>query len=192
MKENKVNQLTITSRAAGAAIAAIAIAGCGGNAASPPGAVTVVKPSTSTLQLAVGTANLFGTTKGLNVFTTLRTPAGKSVLVNTPTLTGAVRAPADGRHARCKRFHDRNGTELDGNRDRPHHLGDAASRAGYRDDRADDVRNVRRYLRRWFPTVERRQSGHRCTGAVRTAELQQCRCQRVRPHRRAAGIRSQR
>jgi hypothetical protein len=91
--KNKVNQVSITSRAAGAAIAIVAIAGCGGNAASPPGAVTVVPPSSSTLQLAVGTANLFGTSTGLNVVTTLRTPAGKSVLVSTPTLTGPFVLP---------------------------------------------------------------------------------------------------
>ena len=93
-KKNKVNQVSITSRAAGAAIAVIAIAGCGGNAASPPGAVTVVSPSSATLQLAVGTANLFGSSTGLNVVTTLRTPAGKSVLVSTPTLTGPFVLPA--------------------------------------------------------------------------------------------------
>jgi len=91
---NKVHQLTLSSRTAGAAIAALAIAGCGGNAASPPGAVTVVSPSKSTLQLAVGTANLFGTSTGLNVVTTLRTAAGKSVLVNTPKLTGPFVLPS--------------------------------------------------------------------------------------------------
>jgi hypothetical protein len=91
---NKVNQLTISSRRVVSAIALVAIAGCGGNAASPPGAVTVVPPSSAKLQLAIGTADISGDSTGLNVVTTLRTPAGKSVLVNTPTLTGPFVLPA--------------------------------------------------------------------------------------------------
>jgi hypothetical protein len=91
---NKVQQLTISSRSAVLAVALVAIAGCGGNAASPPGATTVVAPSTAKLQLAVGTANISGDSTGLNVVTTLRTPAGKSVLVNTPTLTGPFVVPS--------------------------------------------------------------------------------------------------
>jgi hypothetical protein len=86
--------LTTTSKLVAAALATLAIAGCGGSAASPPGAVNVVQPSSATLQLAVGTANLFGTSTGLNVVTTLRTPQGKSVLVNTPTLTGPFVLPS--------------------------------------------------------------------------------------------------
>lgn len=76
------------------AVALAAIAGCAGNAASPPEAVTVVSPSTAKAQLAVGTANLFGTITGMNVVATMRTPSGSSVLLSTPTLTGPFVLPA--------------------------------------------------------------------------------------------------
>ena len=46
-------------------------------------------PSYSSLQFAVGTANLYGTATGLNVVSTLRQPNGTSATgVNTPAITG--------------------------------------------------------------------------------------------------------
>ena len=81
------------TRLALAATAAVAISGCGGNSASPIGATTVVQPSTAKVQLAVGTANIFGLATGLNVTSTLRTPTGNSVLLNTPKLTGPFKLP---------------------------------------------------------------------------------------------------
>lgn len=88
------NHLNSIKRVVGSAIAVGAIAGCSGNAASPPGATTVVSPSSVKALLAVGTANIFGTATGLNVVATMRTPQGKSVLVSTPTLTGPFTLPA--------------------------------------------------------------------------------------------------
>ncbi len=93
MLRQKAKQLNRTSNAVSAAIAIVAIAGCGGNAASPPGSTTVVQPASSKAQVRVGTANLFGTLTGMNVTATLRTPQGKSVLVSTPTLTGPFVLP---------------------------------------------------------------------------------------------------
>ncbi len=90
----KVKDLRITTRTAGATIVALAIAGCAGNSASPEGATTVVSPSSVKAQIAIGTANLFGTATGMNVVATMRTPAGKSVLLNTPTITGPFALPA--------------------------------------------------------------------------------------------------
>ncbi len=90
----KVKCLKISTRAAGAAIAGLAIAGCGGNSASPPGAVNVVSPSSAKAQIVVGTANIFGTKNGMNVVTTLRTPSGSSVLLTTPSITGPFALPA--------------------------------------------------------------------------------------------------
>lgn len=59
-------------------------------------------PSCSKLQLAVGTANIYGLSTGLNVVSTLRQPNGESALgVDTPSLTGPfinsnAAQPADG------------------------------------------------------------------------------------------------
>jgi hypothetical protein len=79
------------------AFAAVA-AGCSAAAIAPPTANNVVSPASSTLQVAIGTANIFGTATasvaGMNVVSTLRTPQGKSVLVSTPTLTGPFTLPA--------------------------------------------------------------------------------------------------
>jgi hypothetical protein len=95
-RSHKVSYLKISIRAAGAALAGLAIAGCGGNAASPEGAVTVVQPSTTKAQIVVGTANIFGTKTGMNVVATLRTPAGSSVLLTTPSISGSFTLPAIG------------------------------------------------------------------------------------------------
>lgn len=89
----KVFRLNI-SRIAAVSAATLAVAGCGGNSASPPSATTVVSPTSAKLQVAVGTANLFGLATGLNVTSTLRTPSGNSVLLNTPKLTGPFVLPA--------------------------------------------------------------------------------------------------
>jgi hypothetical protein len=88
-----VNYLNISMRAAGAALAALAIAGCGGNSASPEGATTVVAPASSKAQIVVGTANIFGTAVGMNVVATLRTPSGGSVLLTTPSIVGPFTLP---------------------------------------------------------------------------------------------------
>ncbi len=76
-----------------AAVATIAVAGCGGNSASPQGATIVVPPSSAKVQVAVGTANIFGLATGMNVTSTLRTPDGHSVLLSTPRLTGPFALP---------------------------------------------------------------------------------------------------
>jgi hypothetical protein len=89
----KVTFLKLFTRSAGAAIAGLAIAGCGGNAASPEGATTVVQPSTSKAQIVVGTANIFGLHTGMNVVATLRTPSGSSVLLTTPSIVGPFTLP---------------------------------------------------------------------------------------------------
>ena len=90
---NKVETLNIT-RIAAVSLATFAVAGCGGNSSSPVGSTIVVPPSSSKVQVAVGTANLFGLATGLNVTSTLRTPSGNSVLLNTPKLTGPFVLPA--------------------------------------------------------------------------------------------------
>lgn len=72
---------------------AVGLSACSGSGSSP-GSVTTVNPLQSKLQLAVGTANVFGASTGLNVVVTLRQPQGaqnvgaSAALVNTPTLTG--------------------------------------------------------------------------------------------------------
>jgi hypothetical protein len=86
-------------RLSGCGAFAVVVAGCSSSATAPPTATTSVSPAASTLQVAVGTANLFstgesGSTIGMNVVTTLRTPQGKSVLVSTPTLTGPFTLPS--------------------------------------------------------------------------------------------------
>jgi hypothetical protein len=75
-----------------AAFALIATAGCGGAATGGPPLTTVnpVSPSYSSLQFAVGTANLYGNPQiGLNVVSTFRQKTGQSATgVNTPGITG--------------------------------------------------------------------------------------------------------
>src|SRR5581483_10331850 len=64
-------------------------AGCGGGGSA--GVPTPTQPplQPDKLQLAVGTANVFGGGTGLNVVTTFRAPNGDSAtLANTPILTG--------------------------------------------------------------------------------------------------------
>ena len=89
----KVARLHIV-RISAAAVATIVVAGCGGNSSSPIGSTIVVPPSSAKVQVAVGTANIFGLATGLNVTSTLRTPDGHSVLLSTPRLTGPFTLPA--------------------------------------------------------------------------------------------------
>lgn len=88
---------------AGALFGVVALASCSGNGNSPQ-PVTSVNPLTGKLQLAVGTANIFGdmpsgAKTGLNVVETFRQPQGAQTpgdtdaLVNTPTLGGPFTLP---------------------------------------------------------------------------------------------------
>ena len=92
--------------AAGAAILTAALAACSSGGSSPQ-PVTTVNPINGKLQLAVGTANIFGdlgagngSATGLNVVATFRQVAGQQTvgasetLVNTPTLSGPMTLPA--------------------------------------------------------------------------------------------------
>src|SRR5579859_2977620 len=75
--------LTCCGLGASAALAACTAAG------TPGPTINAVNPNYGRLQFAVGTANLYGTTTGLNVVSTLRQPNGHSAYgVDTPTITG--------------------------------------------------------------------------------------------------------
>lgn len=81
------------------ATAAALLAGCGGGGGSngiPP--ITASNPlANGKLQFAVGTANLYGTSTGLNVVSTYRQSSGLSaVTVDTPTITGPFTLPTAG------------------------------------------------------------------------------------------------
>jgi len=84
--------------AAVAVASLLSAAGCGGAATSAPPVTTVnpSSPSYSSLQFAVGTANIYGETQiGLNVVSTFRQNSGASATgVNTPTLKGVFRVTA--------------------------------------------------------------------------------------------------
>ncbi len=79
---------------------ALAVAGCGPSAGTTP--QHVVNASGNVLQLAVGTANIYGTLTGLNVVSTYRQPKGgqragdSGALTDSPVLTvpGGFGAPA--------------------------------------------------------------------------------------------------
>jgi len=85
-------------RSATCAVVAAMLAGCQAGQTGPNGIpkITSVNPlSTGKLQFAVGTANLYGTSTGLNVVSTYRQSNGLSnVLVDTPTITGPFTLPA--------------------------------------------------------------------------------------------------
>jgi len=75
-------------------VGAIAVSGCGASSGSNSLAPNkVITPNSNILQLAVGTANIYGTSAGLNVVTTYRQPKGGQApgdsgsLVNSPVLT---------------------------------------------------------------------------------------------------------
>ena len=78
-----------------AAISAL-LSGCSGTPSTAIPKITSVNPlSTGTLQVAVGTANLYGTMTGLNLVSTYRQSGGLSnVLVDTPTITSPFTLPA--------------------------------------------------------------------------------------------------
>ncbi len=74
-----------------AGVAAMVLAGCSASGTSPHTPQTVANISSSSLQMNVGTANLFGLGSGLNVAVTYRqtsgNPGASATLVNSPTLT---------------------------------------------------------------------------------------------------------
>ena len=85
-------------------LTALALTACSGSGTSP-GSVTTVNVSKNVLQLAVGTANIYGDTPevamtGINVATTYRQPVGgqapgrSGTLVNSPTFSGPFVLPA--------------------------------------------------------------------------------------------------
>ena len=90
------------ARSSFAALSVLTLAACSAGATGGPAisAVNPVSPSYSSLQLAVGTANLYGSTLGLNVVSTFRQTSGASATgVNTPSITGPfafTASPASG------------------------------------------------------------------------------------------------
>lgn len=72
-----------------AVIASTALASCSAGSTGPP-SITTANPATiGKLQFAVGTANIYGTSTGLNVVSTFRQTNGKSAVgVDTPTISG--------------------------------------------------------------------------------------------------------
>ena len=98
--------MTVKRIASAAAVFASALAGCSGSG-SNPAPVTSVNVLQGKLQLAVGTANIFGdlggaangSATGLNVVTTFRQVQGQQTvgasetLVNTPSLSGPFTLP---------------------------------------------------------------------------------------------------
>ncbi len=89
---------TIATKAA-SGLAILALSACTAGQTGPPTVNVPSNPLNGKLQLAVGTANLYGTHKGLNVVVTFRQPAGatapgdSAALVTTPTLTLPTRLP---------------------------------------------------------------------------------------------------
>ncbi len=85
-----------------AALTILTFAACsaGGTGGPPISTVNPVSPSYSSLQFAVGTANLYNGTLGLNVVSTFRQTSGASATgVNTPAITGPftfTASPASG------------------------------------------------------------------------------------------------
>ncbi|MDP9111481.1 MAG: hypothetical protein M3M96_07610 [Candidatus Eremiobacteraeota bacterium] len=72
-----------------ASVAAIAACSAGGTGGPSITSVVPGSPNYSSLQFAVGTANLYGASTGLNVVSTFRQTNGRSATgVNTPTITG--------------------------------------------------------------------------------------------------------
>jgi hypothetical protein len=82
-----------------AALAILALAACSGSGTSPV-SPTQQNLNANILQLAVGTANIYGTSTGLNVAVTYRQPHGalspglSGTAVNTPTFTSPAAFPA--------------------------------------------------------------------------------------------------
>ena len=88
------------SRLAALAVMGALAAGCTSGQSAVEPIVSQADLNANTLQFAVGTANIFGTSTGLNTVVTFRQSNGLSAtLLNTPTITGPsgflVNAPAD-------------------------------------------------------------------------------------------------
>src|SRR5579864_966965 len=70
---------------------ALVLAACSAGATGGP-PITTVNPSSSSygsLQFSVGTANIYGTSVGLNIVSTFRQTNGRTATgVNTPSITG--------------------------------------------------------------------------------------------------------
>jgi len=92
------NLITTYTKIAGLLVTALAVTSCGpSNGANSPSPGTIAKTSSNVLQLAVGTANLYGGTgaamTGLNVVTTYRqgsgntAPGDSGAAVDAPTFT---------------------------------------------------------------------------------------------------------
>ena len=92
----------MNARTALASFLTAVLAGCSAGATGGPAisSVNPASPSYASLQFAVGTANLYGGTLGLNVVSTFRQTDGVSATgVNTPAITGPftfTAAPASG------------------------------------------------------------------------------------------------
>lgn len=92
MQMNNMKTLIKTLTCLGALAFALTACGSGGTAIAPTSQANL---SANTLQFAVGTANLYGATTGLNVVATYRQPNGNSgTLLNTPTITLPHAIPA--------------------------------------------------------------------------------------------------
>lgn len=76
-------------------VLAFSVAGCSSGATGPPNVTSVDPVAQSALQFSVGTANIAGTSTGMNVVVTNRQGNGDSgVLLDTPKLSGAFALPA--------------------------------------------------------------------------------------------------
>ena len=92
-----MNERIIRSALVIASVATISACSAGGTGGPSITSVNPGSPSYASLQFAVGTANLYGASSGLNVVATFRQTDGRSATgVNTPTITGpfAVTAAA--------------------------------------------------------------------------------------------------
>ncbi|MBV8530319.1 MAG: hypothetical protein JO104_03305, partial [Candidatus Eremiobacteraeota bacterium] len=75
-----------------ASIVAAALVACSANGSTPSAPGSVANIASNVLQFEVGTANLYGTSTGLNVVVTYRQPSsgsepgGSGALVSSPTL----------------------------------------------------------------------------------------------------------
>jgi hypothetical protein len=106
VRKHTIKITRIAPAAAGLALT-LALSGCGGSGSSPQ-PVTAVNPQQGKLELAVGTANIFGdlggaangSATGLNVVSSFRQVQGQqtvgasATLVNTPSLSGPMTLPA--------------------------------------------------------------------------------------------------
>ena len=76
-------------------VLAFSVAGCSSGATGPPNVTSVDPVAQSALQFSVGTANIAGTSTGMNVVVTNRQGNGDSgVLLDTPKLSGPFVLPA--------------------------------------------------------------------------------------------------